>query len=257
MRYVFIQFICTCIQAVCVCVCVCICIVFVIIELFLLLLPPCHSLKNHCSNRWIFHRLKLKYYPDYAQWWERAISGWSRRGRAGRGQSTRITYYLWLRVPVRVSCSRLCALALSLFGCQCLFNISLLTSCRVCERVCVWVWERVWCLHSFRCLACSSFTLFAFRCWISLKFAPICHNLYFFLPFFFAIFRVFFFYYFWLSYEWQHSRAQRWMALLLLLRRAADELDKQMKKYTKETTRILCSARVACRERERQRGRNK
>lgn len=40
---------------------------------------------------------------------------------------------------------------------------------------------------------------------------------------------------------------------LLLLRRAADELDKQMKKYTKETTRILCSARVACRERERQR----
>lgn len=39
---------------------------------------------------------------------------------------------------------------------------------------------------------------------------------------------------------------------LLLLRRAADELDKQMKKYTKETTRILCSARVACRERERE-----
>lgn len=193
MRYVFIQFICTCIQVVCVCVCVCICIVFVIIELFLLLLLPCHSLKNHCSNRWIFHRLKLKYYPDWAQWWERAISGWSRRGRAGRGQSTRITYYLWLRVPVRVSCTRLCVLALSLFGCQCLFNISLLTSCRVCERVCVWVWERVWCLHSFRCLACSSFTLFAFRCWISLKFAPICHNLYFFYHFFFRNFSCFFF----------------------------------------------------------------
>lgn len=168
MRYVFIQFICTCIQAVCVCVCVCICIVFVIIELLLLLLP-CHSLKNHCSNRWIFHRLKLKYYPDCAQWWERAISGWSRRGRAGRGQSTRITYYLWLRVPVRVSCSRLCALALSLFGCQCLFNISLLTSCRVCGGV------RESVLPFF--LSLSRLLLVYFICFSLLNFIKICAHL--------------------------------------------------------------------------------
>lgn len=156
-------------------------------------------------------------------------------------------------MPVRVSCSRLCALALSLFGCQCLFNISLLTSCRVCERVCVGVWERVCCLLSFRCLACSSFTLFAFRCWISLKFAPICHNLYFFLPFFFAIFRVFFIIFGCHTNDSAVEPSAGWRCCSAVPQMSLTSKWKNIQKRQL----VFCAARVACRERERQRERQK